>query len=113
MPYTVNGKNAMLGALGVTHVSAHTADPGETGASEVTGGTYARKSITFNAAAAGNLDSSNIPVLDIPAGVTVTHIGYFSALTAGVFLASSDIVDETYSNAGTLTITDADLDLNL
>lgn len=113
MPYTVTGKNTMLDALGVTHVSAHTADPGETGTSEVTGGTYARKSITFNAAASGNLDSSNAPVLDIPAGTTVTHIGYWDALTGGNFLGYSDITDETFNNAGTITITDADLDLNL
>jgi hypothetical protein len=113
MPYTVVGKNTMLDALGVAFVSAHTAAPGESGTSEVTGGTYARKSITFSAAAAGNLDSSNVPVLDIPAGTTVTHIGYWSAVTGGTFLASSDVTDETYSNAGTLTVTDADLDLNL
>lgn len=112
MPYTINGKNTMLDNLGVAFVSAHTATPGETGASEVTGGTYARKSITFNAANLGNLDSSNVPVLDIPAGITVTDIGYWTLAIGGVFLASSNITDETYSNAGTLTITDADLDLN-
>lgn len=113
MPYTVTGKNIMLDALTVAYVSAHTADPGESGTSEVTGGTYARKSITFSAASAGNLDSSNVPVLDIPASTTVTHVGYWSAVTGGNFLASSGITNETYSNAGTLTVTDADLDLNL
>lgn len=113
MPYSINGKNTMLDNLGVTHVSAHTAAPGESGTNEVTGGTYARKSITFSAAAAGNLDSSNAPVLDIPAGTTVTHIGYWSALTGGTFLGFTDVADEAYTNAGTLTITDADLDLNL
>lgn len=113
MPYTTNGKNAMLDNLGVTHVSAHTADPGETGTNEVVGGTYARKSITFSAAAAGAIDSSNTPVLDIPAATTVTHIGYWTALSGGTFLGYSDITDETFSNAGTLTISDADLDLNL
>lgn len=111
MPYTNNGKNTMLDALGVTHVSAHTADPGETGLNEVTGGTYARKSITFNPAASGNLDSSNVPVLDIPAGTTVTHLGYWNALSAGTLLASSNITDEIFASAGTLTITDADLSI--
>lgn len=113
MAYTIEGKNTMLNALGVTHVSAHSADPGETGINELTGGTYARKAITFTAAASGNLDSSNVPVIDIPAGAVVTHIGYWSASTGGTLLAVTDIPDESYTNAGTLTVTDADLDLNL
>lgn len=113
MPYTVTGKNTMLDNLGVTHVSAHTADPTDSGLNEVTGGTYARVSITFSAAASGNLDSSNAPSINIPAGVTVSHVGYWSALTGGTFLGYSDTVNETFNNAGTLTVTDADLDLNL
>lgn len=113
MPYSTLGKNLMLDALVPAFVSAHTADPADTGANEVTGGSYARKSITWNSAAAGSLDSSNIPVLDIPAGITVTHLGFWTLSTGGVYLGSSNITDETYSNAGTLTLTDADLDLNL
>jgi len=66
MPYTVVGKNTMLTALGVTHVSAHTGDPGETGINEVTGGSYGRQSVTFTTASAGNLDSSNVPTIPIP-----------------------------------------------
>jgi len=113
MPYTTVGRNKMLDALGITHVSAHSADPGEAGTNEISGGSYARKSITFSAADAGALDSSNVPVLDIPAGAEVEYLGYWSAETGGVFLASSAITKETYANPGTLTVTDADLDLNL
>jgi hypothetical protein len=109
MGFTTTGKNAMLDALGVTLVSAHTADPGETGTSEVTGGTYARKSITYSAASAGALDSSNIPELDIPAGVTVTHLGYWAGTD---FVASSALAAaETFANAGKLTVTDSDLSI--
>jgi hypothetical protein len=113
MPYTTAGKNAMLSGLGVTHVSAHTADPGDTGLNEVTGGSYARVSITFNAPSAGAIDSSNTPSISIPAGTTVTHVGYWDAPTGGNFLGYTDMTDEVYSNAGTLTLTDVDLDLNL
>lgn len=80
MPFTTAGKNQMLDNLGVTHVSAHTADPGDTGANEVSGGSYARQSITFGAAAAGALDSSNTPVIPIPAGTTVTHLGFLDCV---------------------------------
>lgn len=112
MPFTNAGKNQMLDNLGVTHVSAHTADPGDTGANEVSGGSYARQPITFGSAASGAIDSSNTPVIPIPAGVTVTHLGYWTALTGGECRATSDITDEAFGSAGNLTVSDADLDLN-
>jgi len=113
MPYTVVGKNTMLTALGVTHVSAHTGDPGETGINEVTGGSYGRQSVTFTTASAGNLDSSNVPTIPIPEATTVSFLGYWSAATAGTFLGYTDIADEAFTSAGTLAVSDLDLDLNL
>lgn len=103
-------KNLMLDALGIDTVSLHTGDPGAAGtANELTGGTYARKAITMNAAAAGNLDSSNTPVFDVPAGNTITHVGYWDAT---VFRGSMAITSETYAAAGTYTLNDFDLNLN-
>jgi hypothetical protein len=89
MPYTNSGKSDCLGALrtATTHLSAHTAFPGDSGASEVTGGTYARLPITW-AAVAGTPPSFDLSAaldLAIPAGVTVKWIGGFTALTAGTF----------------------------
>jgi hypothetical protein len=110
-----NGKNVMLNALGAVAVyaSLHTADPGATGVNEVSGGTpaYARKSITWNAASAGNLDSSNAPVFDVPASTTVSFVGFWSAITAGTFYGSDDVTDEVYGAQGTYTLTDADLSI--
>lgn len=105
--------DAMLDHLDtlITHVSAHTADPGTTGTSEVTGGSYARQSITFAASSAGNLNSSNTPVIPIPAGTTITHLGLWSALSAGTFYGSVDITDETFGSAGNYTVTDLDVNL--
>jgi hypothetical protein len=111
MPYSITGKNAMLEALGVTHVSAHTGAPGATGVNEVTGSPYARQSITYSAAAAGAKDSSNLPEIPIPAGNTVTSIGYWSASTGGSFLAHSVITDEIFGSNGTLQVTDSDLSI--
>ena len=115
MPLTDNAKNAMLNHLAGVAVfaSLHTADPGTTGASEVTGGTpaYARKAITWNAAAAGNLDNNANPVFDVPAGTTVSWAGLWSAATAGTFYCSLNLVDETFGGQGTYTLTDADITL--
>lgn len=108
-------KNIMLDALTAVAlwVSAHSADPGTTGTSELDGGApaYARKAITWNAASTANADSSNTPVLDIEGGDTVAWIGYWSAVTAGVFYGSADVTDEVFGGQGTYTLTDADISL--
>lgn len=102
-------KNAMLDGMGITKASLHTADPGDDGSNEVTGGTYAQKTISFNAAAGGNMDSSDVPTFDVPAGVTITHAGFWAG---AVFKYSSPITPETFGAAGTWNLDDADVDLN-
>ena len=121
MGYSNAGKHLMLNALRavnpttpLTHASLHTAAPGDTGANEVSGGSpaYARKAISFNAAAAGAIDSSTVPVFDVPASTTITYVGFWSALTAGTFLGWADVTDEVFAAQGQYTLTDVDLDLN-
>lgn len=116
MPYTTEGKNAMLNYLATiaTHMGLHTAVPSTAVPNEVTGGSpaYARKANTYNAAAAGSLDNSNTPVFDVPGGVTITHVGFWSALTGGTLYGYAAVTNETFGAQGTYTATDADLDLN-
>jgi len=116
MPYGTNGKNEMLDALAALAVfaSLHTADPGDNGANEVTGGTpaYIRKAITWDAAAAGSLNSSNTPVFDVPGSTTVAYAGFWSAESGGTFYGAADVTDEVFAGQGTYTLSDADLDLN-
>lgn len=70
--------NAMLDTLAaeLDQVSLHSAYSAS-GANEVTGGSYARQAITWNAAASGALDSSNAPSFSVPSGQTVAWIGYW------------------------------------
>lgn len=116
MPYTILGKNAMLNALAALalYASLHDGDPGESGVNEISGGSpaYARKGNTWNAAANGSLDNSNAPVFDIPAGKTVKYVGFWSALTTGIFYGYAAVTNEAFAGQGTYTLTDADLDLN-
>jgi len=79
MPIIDAAANAMLDTLtGRFDVSSlHTAFPGSTGASEVSGGSYARQSITWNAAASRNADSSNTPAFSVPSGNTVVWAGFW------------------------------------
>ncbi len=124
MPYTTAAKNRMLDALarnvapgaGIATVSLHTADPGSTGASEVTGGlpAYARKAITWNAATGGSIDDSTSSIVfDVPGSTTVAHVGFWSGDATPVFLGSNPVTpNEVFASQGTFTVTDADLNLN-
>lgn len=121
MPYSTYLKNKLLDTLGNTsfavttvYLSLHTANPGDTGASEVSGGSpaYARKSLTWSAAASGSKAISNAPVHDVPAGVTVTHVGLWDAVTAGNWLGYVDVTDEVFAAQGTYTTTAGSLNLN-
>lgn len=116
MPLTNAAKHVMLDALGAVavYVSLHTADPSTSGTGEVTGGSpaYARKAITWNAAASGNLDSSNTPVFDVPGSTTISHMGYWSAASGGTFYGGNALsASETFAAQGTYTLTDADVSL--
>lgn len=106
MPIATNRQKENLAAeYGVRAVSAslHTASPGTTGASEVTGGTYARRPITW---AAGTVDGvvTGSVTFDVPAGVTVTHAGLWSSDATPVFLDAVTITSQTFSTAGQLTV---------
>lgn len=76
---------AAVTAVGV-YLSLHTADPGTTGANEVTGGSYVRQSITWNAASGGTQTSSNGQTFaGMPAVAGNLWIGLWSASTSGTF----------------------------
>jgi hypothetical protein len=99
--------------ISITHASLHTANPDPSGGSEVTGGSpaYARKSITWSAASGGSMSASNQPVFDVPAATTVTHVGFFSASTAGTYFGMADVTDETFGAQGTYTLTSTTVSL--
>lgn len=72
------------------HGSLHSDAPGETGANELTGGSYARQVIAFGAASGGTASNSAQEEWDLT-GVTageVLFVGLFDAVSAGNFLWS-------------------------
>lgn len=97
--------NVMVNALAAagTYISAHTADPGTTGTSEVT---YAsagtRQQTTWGSASSGDRVGSQV-TLAIPASTTVTHWGIWSAATAGTFYGGFALgASEAFGSAGSL-----------
>lgn len=116
MPFTALARSEMLkatvgqasGAIPVTHASLHTADPSAAGGSEVTGGSpaYARKAVSFNAVGTdGIVETSANAVFDVPASTTVTHVGLWSAITAGSWLGYMAVSpSESFGSQGTFTL---------
>ena len=110
-------KNTMLDALSITHISLHDGAPGAGGANESTGGSpaYARKAVTFDAAAASARALNADVTFDVPAS-TITYVGYWTAVTGGTFHGSDSVTSEIFAAQGeykllaagtSLTITDS------
>ncbi|KDE14267.1 hypothetical protein [Rhodococcus aetherivorans] len=91
-----------LSSLGAV-LSLHTADPGTTGGSEASGGSYARKTTTWTPGASDGSVAGSEVEFDVPAG-TFTHIGCWN--TAGTtFLWSQSITSATFGAAAKLRVT--------
>jgi len=113
MPLTTFAKNKQANSIAYDFASIHTANPTDDGsAAEVVGGTpaYARKAITFAAAAAGSRDSEVAPEFDIPAGTTISHY----ALWEGANCVATGTLEnaEEYAGQGKYTLTDVDITNN-
>ncbi len=95
---TINtGVDALTAIMGFA--SLHDADPGLTGADEITGGGYARLAVTWDpatgrvAALNGTLEFSG------PASASVSHIGLWSAVSGGTFRGGDALTGDTAFNA--------------
>lgn len=80
--------------------SLHTATPGTTGASEVTGGTYGRQGTTWGAPSSGVEATTNAQNWTLMPSVTVTYFGEFTAVTAGTYLAGGLLTSSLTVPAG-------------
>lgn len=88
-------RNTNLVPVATVYLSLHTADPLDTGGSEVAGGSYARQAIAFGAPAAGVCtNSANIEFATMPA-TTVTHFGIWDAASSGNLLLTGPIGSAT------------------
>jgi hypothetical protein len=81
---TISLRDVMLDAAGadVVSLSLHTAQPDATGSAEVTGGTYARQTVTWLASASAVLVADGDVTWDVPGGNTVTWCGLWAAGSA-------------------------------
>ena len=106
--YNNTSKDAGLTAIGAaaTWISLHTADPGTTGTSEVTGGTYARLQTTWGTAAASSMTGSQVTI-NVPASTTITYWGVWSAASGSTYYYEGGALpaSQAYVSAGTYLLT--------
>lgn len=77
--------NQALSTTGWGFISLHTADPGTTGASEVSGGSYARVAVTWGTPSSGTVANTNAPTVNLPASTTAAYVGVWSASSGGTY----------------------------
>jgi len=96
------------------YVSLHTGDPGETGADEAAGGSYARQSAAFDASASGaTANAADITFTAMPTA-TITHIGVWDASTTGNFLwGGAASASKALTSGDEYKILEGDLDVTL
>lgn len=112
MALSTSAKNLILDSLlqgDTIRVSLHTADPGTTGASEISGGGYARATVTFSLASNGSSSNSQQVVWTGMPASTITHCGVWrgSAFMFGVSLSQPRTLssgDGFFFLAGTMVV---------
>ena len=99
------------------YLALHTADPAEDGSgAEVSGGSYARQAITFNAAHAtnGTIDNSSAEEFTNMPGCTVTHIGIWDHASSGNLLYHGSVsTPKTVADGDTISLAAGQLTVTL
>ena len=111
---TESGRNASLKGLiigGTANIGAITKISAKVSSSEGAG--HANQDITWNTISGGSVSVSGTPVINISAGITITHIALI-AFDSGSFndwvnMVLVAIDSETFTYAGTITITSCTL----
>jgi len=98
------------------YMSAHTGDPGLTGANEVSGGSYARVDISANFPSAASRAISNDVLIQFVTATAswgnVQYWGLWDALTDGNFIWGGTITDpQTINSTDTFHVSVGELDV--
>jgi hypothetical protein len=88
------------------YYSAHSSDPGITGAGELSGGTYARGARTAVGGSSTDGANAGSGTVNIPAGGSFSWIGFWDASSGGNYVDSFAVTTQTYATAGTYAATD-------
>jgi hypothetical protein len=103
---------------GTVYVGLHTGSPGDdnSGANEVSGGSYVRKSAAFGSAAAGSASTNATITFDAATANwgTITHISLYDASSAGNLLFHGAVTtSKTIETGDTFQISSGNLTISL
>ena len=103
---SVTEQNQALVVTGWAYVSLHSADPGANGASELSGGTYARVAVAWGAPSGGVVANTGALSINLPASTTASYYGIWSASSAGTYYIGGALSPAvtTGTSAGVVTI---------
>lgn len=107
--------NAESFSVTTVYVSLHDADPGETGANEITGGSYARQSAAFSQVSNDTWDNdADIDFTDMPS-TTVNYVALWDAVSAGncLWTGPASAMNDSVGVGETYRINAGDLDVSL
>lgn len=108
-------RNTDFTSPAAVYVSLHNGAPGEDGANEITGGSYARQAVTFGAPSGGVVSNTGLlQWTDMPA-VDLEGVGLWDALTNGNCLFTGAITGApvTVPAGSTFEMAIGDLDASL
>lgn len=106
MPITPTELNVIVDAekTRLVKISIHSASPGTTGANEISGGSYARVTLTWNAASSGTASANQVTV-NVPAGGPYTHFGVWDSAGTTFLGGNALSSSETFASDGQLKVT--------
>jgi hypothetical protein len=88
-------------AAACTHITGHTAAPGSTGASEAA---ITRAANTWGSPSGGSVAGTSGNLV-VTAGISLTHLGYYNALTTGTYKDSAAFTFNSQPFNVTLVVT--------
>jgi len=96
------------------YVGLQTSTPSDsTGGTEVSGGAYARQSVSWDIQTGGTAQATNSAALTFPAATTdwgiCTHAGVYDALTGGNLLAFETLTKTDFTTANPKTVNTGDI----
>lgn len=103
---TVTMRNALVDAYKAqaAYCALYSTAPGATAGTEITGGSYARKPVSWGATA-NSASTATAIVFDVPAGATVAGFGFHTAVTAGTYLDGASLTSQSFSSSGQYSLT--------
>ncbi|MGI5493785.1 hypothetical protein [Microtetraspora malaysiensis] len=110
MPMTTAYLDAIAGAgrTSITHIGLVNAS-----GVEITGGSYARKAVTWTASSSGVIRPNADLTFDIPAGATVAGWrGYNQLAPGGTNYGGADLTSQSFASNGTYTLLAASTSIN-